>query len=291
MATISTQGFTYFRDYRGKNWLTCVCLAEWLKYAQLVGIERGWIKQGLDIWQLTGSASASAGTHLGGGAFDILYQIDPKTWIKFYRDRGATATWKRTVDQGFDKDHAHGVLRGCPHVSPAAASQLKEQKDGPPNGGGDGLVGTRPDYHSDPDPYMTWDQGVLLMKRELGLLAVSTTTVLSVYGATTHPGDEVTLFASVTPTNAVGTFEFSWSVDEGKTWNRFAGAKVVNGKAEIIAKPGGSQRYKADFDPADETKFKASSGTTELRVVDLAKMDDSINDLQKRVAALENPAK
>ena len=100
--------------FRGRR--ACECLAEWLPVFEKELLRRGVIKRNIDIAQLIGGASQSAGTHSKGGAFDI-WQRDLTT-IKVARQMGADATWKRTPAQGFSY-HTHGVLRGCPHNTPA----------------------------------------------------------------------------------------------------------------------------------------------------------------------------
>lgn len=103
---------TSFRGFK-----CCSCLAKWLPAFEAELLRRGLIKQSIDVYQLTGSAAASAGTHAKGGAFDIA-QTSPAA-IGLARQMGADATWHRRRSQGFDVDHTHGVLRGCPHNGPA----------------------------------------------------------------------------------------------------------------------------------------------------------------------------
>lgn len=287
-------GYTYFTDYLGHKWLCCTCVKEFLTYAQMVGKKRGWIKQGLDVWQLTGNADASAGTHSKGGAFDLLYQTDPSTWIKFFRDHGANATWKRYVSQGFTKDHTHGVLRGCPHVADAALAQTKEQQYGPPTGGGDGLVGTRADYHPDPVAYVTWSQGVTAMKKELGLLAQATTSTASVFPVRSVKHTPVRLTAKVSPA-AAGTFKLQFSGDGGSTWRDSTAAPKAADKGEARFEnltPGYNVDYRVVFTPKDATAYKEStSGGTHLEVYDLLRIDNlekQVSDLTARVSALES---
>lgn len=100
--------------FRGRT--ACKCLARWIPVFERECIELGYIKQNIDIYQLNGNAIASAGTH-AGGAFDIK-QTDVRI-IKLAREMGAPATWFRRESQGFDDDHTHGVLRGCPHNASA----------------------------------------------------------------------------------------------------------------------------------------------------------------------------
>jgi len=102
-------------SFRGKK--CCSCLAKWLPAYEAVLLRRGLIRVSLDVYQLTGKAKASAGTHAGGGAFDLGQFSDAQMAVA--RQMGADATWHRRKAQGFDVDHAHGVLRGCPHNGPA----------------------------------------------------------------------------------------------------------------------------------------------------------------------------
>jgi len=147
-------------------------MKEFLTLAQRVAIKRGLIKMGLDVWQLTGGASASAGTHSQGGAFDLLVQTTDG-WVKFFRDLGATASWRRTTAQGFSKVHLHGVLNGCPHNDPARY-QVTAEKAGYDGLGYLGRGGK--DYHPAPNPYRTWTQGVTVMKAELAVAPTPTPT-------------------------------------------------------------------------------------------------------------------
>src|SRR5690242_7465680 len=128
LPTPTTPGYTAYADAYGKKWTSCVCLAEWLGWLEKVFLARGLIKSNIDVWQLTGGAAASAGTHSKGGAFDLLYQTTD-AHVAVAREMGAPASWRRTVAQGFTKVHMHGVLTGCPHNSPAAY-QIAAQKAG-----------------------------------------------------------------------------------------------------------------------------------------------------------------
>src|SRR5690242_21895955 len=107
LPTASTPGYTTFRGR-----VTCDCLAEWLPVLEQLYLVKGLIKQSIDVWQLTGGAAASGGTHTQGGAFDLLFQTSP-AHVALAREMGAPGTWGRTKDQGFSEDHTHGVLLGC----------------------------------------------------------------------------------------------------------------------------------------------------------------------------------
>lgn len=110
MPTASTPGYGTFRGR-----VACNCLRAWLPVFEKELLRLGVIKQSIDIAQLTGSASASAGTHSQGGAADV-WQDDPTT-IKIAEEMGAVG-WPRTRAQGF-APHSHLVLKGCPHNGPA----------------------------------------------------------------------------------------------------------------------------------------------------------------------------
>lgn len=94
----------------------CSCLAAWLAAFEAELLRRGVIRERLDVYQLTGDAPQSGGTH-AGGAFDIGQMSDETILVA--RQMGADATWARTRAQGFSLPHTHGVLRGCRHNKPA----------------------------------------------------------------------------------------------------------------------------------------------------------------------------
>jgi hypothetical protein len=77
----------------------CDCLVEWLPWVEKLLLHRKIIARNIDIYQLIGGASASAGTHRTGGAFDVAQA----TWgaLQVYRAAGADASWRRTPAQGF----------------------------------------------------------------------------------------------------------------------------------------------------------------------------------------------
>jgi hypothetical protein len=102
-------------SFRGKP--ACSCLAESLPWVEKVMLAKGLIRHSLDVYQIIGGASASAGTHRTGGAVDTAQYSDAQ--LRVWRDMGYDASWKRTVGQGFSLTHHHGVARGCPHNSPA----------------------------------------------------------------------------------------------------------------------------------------------------------------------------
>lgn len=294
--TATSPGYTYFTDYKGNRWLCCTCMKEFLTYAQQLAIKKGLLKQGFDVWQLTGSAAASAGTHEQGGAFDLLLQTSD-AWVKFFRDLGATATWRRTTAQGFTKQHLHGVLNGCPHNAPARY-QVTEQKSGPPAGGGDGLTGTRPDYHPDPSPYRTWQQGVTEMKRLLGLSAVTAQTTLSITPQSNVTG-AFSLLRGRTPTLMPGTHVYEYEAAPG-VWKEFKRITPVGGNSSFYHSFGGTHGVRLRYVPADPLKSKpTTSGVLQVRTYNLATqtaqaakvpaLEKEIVTLKARIAELEKP--
>lgn len=144
---------TTWTDKDGRQWVACTCLKAWLTAYQNELLRRGIIKRSIDVFQLVGGATASAGTHSTGGAFDIAQTS--REAIVVARQMGADATWHR-MPPSFDH-HTHGVLRGCPHNGPARY-QL-DAVDAGYNGLGDAGRGARDDG---PRPLSgrTWKQGI-----------------------------------------------------------------------------------------------------------------------------------
>jgi hypothetical protein len=152
--------------FRGKP--TCPCVKTWLPWLERVYRLRGVIKKTIDIAQLTGAASASGGTHKGGGAFDLWQASDLA--IEISRQMGADASWTRTPAQGFPF-HQHGVLRNCPHNLPARY-QIDAVDDGY-NGLGKGGRGGRDDG---PRPLSdrTWQEGIIWAKIQIRQARIDT---------------------------------------------------------------------------------------------------------------------
>jgi hypothetical protein len=176
LPTASTPGYGWYTDAYGNRWVGCDCLRAWLPVYQQLLKAMGLIQSNIDIWQLTGGAAASGGTHSQGGVYDLLYQTSP-AHIAVAREMGAPAAWGRTVAQGFTRSHHHGVLTGCPHNAPAAY-QILAQKRGY-NGLGQGAPGTAyagmwgyggRDEYPDPKVYRTWQQGITWAKEQIALI-------------------------------------------------------------------------------------------------------------------------
>jgi hypothetical protein len=148
LPTPATPGFGAFRGHTA-----CECLLEWLPVFEDELLRRGVIHESIDIFQLTGDADPSAGVHSQGGAFDIV-QRDPVS-VAVARQMGADATWARTA--GFKTQHAHGVLRGCPHNDPARY-QIAAVDEGFNGLGDNGRGGA--DNGPRPLSGRTWRQGI-----------------------------------------------------------------------------------------------------------------------------------
>lgn len=144
--------------FRGRP--CCSCMAVWLPAYEAELKRRRLIVHSLDVYQLDGSAAASAGTHKGGAA--DLGQIR-RAMIAVAREMGADAGWARTSAQGFSTPHAHLVLRGCPHNG-SARYQIDAVDDGY-NGLGKGGRGGRDDG---PRPLSgrTWREGIAWAARQ-----------------------------------------------------------------------------------------------------------------------------
>lgn len=134
--------------FRGKP--ACECLVKWLPVYEAELLRRGEIKFCIDVYQLIGGASASAGTHATGGAYDIAQDSETAIWVA--RKMGAAA-WARTAAQRFTP-HQHGVLVGCPHNGPARY-QIDEY-----NRGENGLTGPARDDGTRVVPLPTWREGI-----------------------------------------------------------------------------------------------------------------------------------
>ena len=136
---------------------SCDCGAKWLPALNAKGRELGIISEKFDVLQggyRHGATAASAGTHDGGGAFDLA-QYDDDT-VRLVREMGG-AGWHRTVAQGFDGDHCHIELIGCPH-HPSADYQIVAYRDGYDGFGVDGYGGK--DDGPRPDVIRTWGAGI-----------------------------------------------------------------------------------------------------------------------------------
>ncbi len=120
--------------------------------------EAGGVRQDLSGLITQGAyssgVSASAGTHSGGGVWDVAWStVDTDAKVLAWRDSGV-AMFPRTPDQGFPY-HGHGVWLGCPHLSPSAAKQLDDYRAGL-----NALVTRLHDLSPRPDRLLTWEQAL-----------------------------------------------------------------------------------------------------------------------------------
>lgn len=155
------QPFPYAVDFRG--FWACPCQAAWIPAVEAEANRRGWLIGELHIWQLIGGAPASGGTHTHGGASDFA-QFDPRM-IWLYRQMGADASWHRphNWDNAGGMEHAHTVLTGCPHNSPAAYQIDAVRADY----NGLGYQGhAAPDDGPRPLSGRTWQQGIAWAKEQ-----------------------------------------------------------------------------------------------------------------------------
>lgn len=173
LPTAATPGFTGYSN-GGREWVACRCLAKWLDTYERLLLHHGLIHTSIDVWQLTGGATASAGTHSLGGTFDLLYQTSDEC-VRLAREMGAPATWRRpvTATSTWRKTHTHGVLSACVHNEPAAY-QIAAQLLGRNGLGYRGLAG--PDPHPRPAVYRTWEQGIAWAEKQMAPPPAPTTT-------------------------------------------------------------------------------------------------------------------
>ncbi|WP_100414612.1 hypothetical protein [Mumia flava] len=85
-----------------------------------------------------GGVSASAGTHDGGGALDLI-PYDHAKKVKVFRELGCAA-WHRKTLPGVWGEHIHVVIPGSPDMSPVAERQVIAYDNRR-----DGLAGNGPD--------------------------------------------------------------------------------------------------------------------------------------------------
>lgn len=177
---------TTFRGFEA-----CACLAAWLPVYEAELQRRGTLVGPLKIYQLIGGAAASGGTHATGGAFDIS-DLGGDVDLEVARQMGADATWSRTPAQGF-MQHIHGVLRGCPHNSPARY-QIDAVDDGYNGLGRKGQGG--PDDGPRPLSGRTWTEGIAWAEEQNMTLLEELTKVCARRGVTRVWGARVLLGAA-----------------------------------------------------------------------------------------------
>jgi hypothetical protein len=160
---------SYAQPYGGE-W-ACPCQIAWLPVYEraLRHFEILGETEQLLYAQLIGGFSGSGGTHgvldaqgnfIGGGGAADIWLVGPRAdravWVA--RQMGADATWHRLAgwDGPGSDEHIHSVLRGCPHLAPAAQAQISAV-----DSNGDGLGGTTlPDPGPRPLSGRTWREGI-----------------------------------------------------------------------------------------------------------------------------------
>lgn len=200
---------SYIVMFRGRR--ACPCLTEWLPWYEKMLLQAGVIKHNIDIAQLIGGAAASAGTHTKGGAFD-LWQTQPKA-IALARKGGADPDWHRTPTQGF-AHHQHGVLRGCPHNTPARYQVAAV--DAGYNGLGANGHGAKDDG---PRPLSgrTYKQGIAWMKEQLGVVPASDPQMDPAEYGPGHHGPHITWYGERLVIHGYGRH---YTVGPGPTWGQ-----------------------------------------------------------------------
>lgn len=151
LPTAATPGYGVYPTLGPAPDVACNCLREWLPVFKRMLRFKGLGE--IDVWQCTGDASASGGTHSLGGAFDFGGIRNDRAMVA--REMGAPATWPRNWS---GNQHTHGVLDGCPHNDPAHY-QITAMRVFRRNGlGWNGLLG--PDPLPPPSRYRTWREGI-----------------------------------------------------------------------------------------------------------------------------------
>jgi hypothetical protein len=128
------------------------------------------------------SVGASAGTHSGGGAFDLRSRDYTRgqalRLVDELRRRNVCAWW-RTAEFGWAGDpHIHGIVRDEPGLSPAAAQQVRDY-----DRGRNGLASHAPDPFPRPpqSPFQPGGPAMPLDQNDLDrIAAVVTTHVLDI---------------------------------------------------------------------------------------------------------------
>ena len=153
----------------------CGCIRDSLPGIEAALVRGGFIRKDLSglVTQgcySGGAVSASAGTHDGGGVWDLSnslasggqsvasmdrdQKLDHAEFLAIFRRHGAIA-WHRTPAQSASFPfHYHVVWAGCPHLSDGAAAQVADYRRGL-----NGLAGRGPD-DGPSVPYITWQDAI-----------------------------------------------------------------------------------------------------------------------------------
>lgn len=162
-----------------RGYFACPCIAKSILPLEADLVRNGFIKQNFSGLVFQGawnnSVSASAGTHNGGGVWDVDPNIDKGDQYGFCKIAFAHG-WraqKRFEYQGFSGDHYHINLVGCPHMSKAGADQVKAYKNRR-----NGLVSNGPEVPSGL-PWVTWQEGLRAFQDLEPVTALSVKTITS----------------------------------------------------------------------------------------------------------------
>ncbi len=112
----------------------CDCIAQTLPMVEARLKAIGAIKHDLSGLVTQGCYrsrnKASAGTHAGGGVWDVKASlVDTPAKRLAWRESG-WAMWHRQPHEGPWAAHGHGVVIGCPHLSWAARRQIRAYRRG-----------------------------------------------------------------------------------------------------------------------------------------------------------------
>lgn len=147
----------------------CECMEVFLPLMEKLLVHRGLLHKNIDITQGCynhGEVPASANTHDGGGVWDDINTSGPITLTM--REHGVARFVRPLNWNGIGgMAHNHNILIGCPHNTPARyqVGALEAGYNGLGYGGRKGA-----DRSARPTSWVTWDQGVAMMKMELGLV-------------------------------------------------------------------------------------------------------------------------
>lgn len=261
LPTAATYGYGYYPTVTSHPDVACNCLREWLPVFRRLCILKGY--GDIRVWQCTGGADASAGTHTRGGACD-WGGIDFRK-IMLAREMGMQATWGRNWSGNV---HTHGVLADCPHNDPAEyqIAAVRLRRDGL---GWRGLQG--PDPYPAPSQWRSWSDGLERGKSEIKRLTSPTAPAPTAPTAPTPipapPSEEDELMAITVKNPSTGE---EWPLEKA-LWSIWS--YVFDGRD----------------DPSEtwEQPIKRSTGTTTV----LQEIADTRTQVQAIAVALEELAK
>lgn len=145
----------YGTDSSGRAIYMTVYMHDWWENVVRILGFRPVIVQGAFMSRNGGGAKSSDGAHDQGGSIDVrtwnLSSAQVDKLVRVCRQRGAAA-WHRdkSVAHGGMDPHCHITLGSDRPLSPMAQTLWNSYL-----GGGDGLVGSRPDYEWRPSPLVT----------------------------------------------------------------------------------------------------------------------------------------